>query len=769
MREAAAKDQGLLTDLLIRMSDCSSDMLALLDSEFRFVVVNQGFARMFGMVREAFPGMSVEQTLAHNPGHYQDVIKPLLEACTAGQVQSYKEWVEVPALGKVYLEISHVPLMDPQGKFSNIVIVCKDRTEVIRSFEALQKSEDMLKRSEHIAKMGGWYFEIAQGSLHWTDEMYAIHDVGADFVIAAESVNAFLPAEAIKKIQEDMRVAMSGTPASHTSQITTAKGTRKWVRSISFPVLKDGVVTRIEGVLQDITDQMEMQSDMQRALRSLESHKHVLDKHAILAITDSHGNIKHVNDKFIEISEYSRDELIGHGHDLMRSDLYHADYYNQLWDAIARGEVWQGELARKSRSGRIFWIYSTIVPLKDEHGRVEEYISVSTDLTELKQTEATLRRAQKMEAIGQLSGGIAHDFNNLLGIVIGNVELAELQIDENHPARDQLENARIAAMRGSVLTRRLLNFSRQSPLQGALLDINRVLSNLDVLISKSLTALVSVEMRLDSMIGMVEVDAGDFEDALINLAINAGDAMPEGGNLFFTTRNLVVPKTQYLNNIILEPGHYVELKVSDTGVGMRRDVMEKIFEPYFTTKPGDKGTGLGLSMVYGFVRRSKGFITVDSVPGKGSQFTIFLPVVAQTDQPAQQQSDNQSKPLAAHGKETLLLVDDEAEIVKITTLHLQQLGYRVLTATNGEAALQLLQSDAVIDLLFTDIVMPGKLNGVELAEAALAMRPQIKVLLTTGYARVESQASMEPWRNKLIAKPYRSVELSRKIRELLDN
>ena len=660
MSEATAKDQDLLIDLLIRMSDCSSDMLALLGSDLCYITANQGYARMFGQPREYFPGKTAEAVFSHNPDHFHTVLKPLLDACMAGNEQLLEQWIEVPGVGRLYLELRYRPLTDASGKVTHIVVICRDRTEVMLSIEALQKSEMRFKRSEHIAKLGGWVFDVTTGDMQWTDEMYAIHEVGRDFIPSPANLARFIATEDLGKVRRDQELAQAGTPTSITSQITTAKGVHKWVRSISFPVVQGSKVVRIEGVLQDITDLMEMQISLQRAVRALESHKHILDKHAILAIADRNGNFKHVNDKFIEISEFSREELIGQPQSLMRTDLYPTRFYDELWKVIMGGEVWQGELSRKSRSGRVFWVYITIVPVKDEHGNVEEFISVCTDLTELKQTEATLRRAQKMEAIGQLSGGIAHDFNNLLGIVVGNVELAELLVAQHHPALEPLENARNAALRGSVLTRRLLNFSRQSPLQGTVLDINRVLTSLDVLISKSLTALVSVEMRLDPMIGKVEVDAGDLEDAIINLAINAGDAMPEGGNLFFSTHNCVVEVTQYLNNIVLLPGHYVEIRISDTGVGMSREIMEKIFEPYFTTKPGDKGTGLGLSMVYGFVRRSKGFITVDSILGKGSQFTMYLPVTAQMDKPPASQLEHRNAPLAVYGHETLLLVDDEA-------------------------------------------------------------------------------------------------------------
>ncbi len=501
MSEGASKDQGLLIDLLTRMLDCSRDMLALLDSNFCFVLVNQGYADMFGQPRAYFPGTSMETAFGHNPDHYQAAVKPLLEASKAGADQLFEQWFDVPGLGSFYLELRYLPLKDSADKVSHIVVVCRDRTDIVRSIEALQKSEQMLKRTEHIAKLGGWFFDVATGDMQWTDEMYAIHEVDRDFITSPSNSEQFMTPEDVGRVRRELEIALSGTPTSLTSRMVTAKGVPKWVRSISFPVFQDGRVEKLEGMLQDITDLMELQIGMERALRSLESHKHILDKHAILAITDTSGTFKHVNDKFLEISEYTREQLVGQHHSLMRTAIHQEEFYDQLWNSISKGQVWQGEISRKSRSGRIFWLYSTIVPLKDGLGNIEEYISVSTDLTELKLTEASLRRAQKMEAIGQLSGGIAHDFNNLLGIVVGNVELAELQIAQDHPALEPLENARNAALRGSVLTRRLLNFSRQSPLQSSVLDINRVLSGLDVLISKSLTALISVEMRLDPMIG----------------------------------------------------------------------------------------------------------------------------------------------------------------------------------------------------------------------------------------------------------------------------
>jgi PAS domain S-box-containing protein len=540
------------------------------------------------------------------------------------------------------------------------------------------------------------------------------------------------------------------------------------VRSLAFPVQKDGKVTSLDGMLQDITDIIEMQTGMNRALRSLDNQRYVLDQHAIVAVTDVTGRITRVNRLFTELAGYSQEELVGRSHNLLKSGVHAPEFFDELWKTVTGGKVWQGEICNRARDGSQFWLHTTVVPLRGEDGDIEEFVSVSANITRLKHTEATLRRAHKMEAIGQLSGGIAHDFNNLLGIVIGNIELAELQLPLAHDARLTLQNARNAAMRGSVLTRRLLNFSRQAPVAGPLLDVNLVLSGLEVLISKSLTAMVRVEMQLDRTIGKVQVPAGDLEDAIINLAINAGDAMPEGGSLYFTTHRLVLTRPELCNNIELSAGEWVELTIIDTGVGMTADTMEKIFEPYYTTKTGNKGTGLGLSMVYGFVQRSSGHITVVSSPGKGTSFSIFLPVVVNSDQRVEDAASRAGIPMVAKPGETILLVDDEEEIVNVTSSHLRNLGYTVLGCTGAEAALDWLNGSERIDLLFTDIVMPGGINGIDLAERGLRLRPELKVLLTTGYARVKDRKIMEHWNDRLLAKPYGSAELSRRLREMLD-
>jgi signal transduction histidine kinase/CheY-like chemotaxis protein len=631
-------------ELLINTTD---DMLAVLDKHLVYRVVNNPYAFVFGRAREYFPGKSMRELFSHDPEHYNKVLEPILSTCLAGENVHFEQWIQVPGFGDQYLDLRYYPMRTEAGAIDGVVVRGCNRTEVMRSIEAIKRSEDMLKRTEGIARLGGWTFDVATNQYQWTDEMYAIHEVGHDFAITLENINKRIPAVHFDELVSKFQLALKGERTESVFEMETEKGNRKWVRSLSFPVTENGKVVRVEGTIQDITE------------------------------------LRHAQD-------------------------------------------------------------------------------------DLKRTEESLRRAQKMEAIGQLSGGIAHDFNNLLSIVVGNLELLENDLGGNADAILRLGNARNAALRGSALTRRLLNFSLQAPIPGKALDLNEVLRGTEVLISRSLTARVTVEMQLGDNLGLVEVSERDFEDSLINLALNASDAMADGGKLTFSTRNLVLKKQQYLNEQLIPAGAYVEVTVTDTGRGMTSDIMGKIFEPYFTTKPSDKGSGLGLAMVYGFVQRSKGWILVDSTPGAGSRFRILLPKSEQRAvPPAPAVNVKEKAPEAGH--ETILLVDDEIEILNLNNTILSNKGYKVLCSNNGDEAIQVIEKNgANIDLLFTDVVMPGRLNGFELAEEALKLRPRLKVLFTTGYARALGEETRKRWGRNILQKPFRSVDMTRKVREVLD-
>lgn len=398
------------------------------------------------------------------------------------------------------------------------------------------------------------------------------------------------------------------------------------------------------------------------------------------------------------------------------------------------------------------------------------FLVMVNDISGRKQAEEAMMRSQKMEAIGQLSGGIAHDFNNILGIIIGNLELAQEMASAE--VAERLESALKAVNRGASITHKLLSFSRQNPAAMKLISANAIIENMRELISKSITAAITVELQLSEDLWPINVDAGEFQDALINMALNSRDAMPDGGTLAIATRNKSLDVDYVKLNPLSSEGEFVMISIADTGIGMDRDVKEKIFEPFFSTKVDGKGSGLGLSMVYGFVQRSGGHIQVDTVSGKGTTFRIYLPRAHQATMAV---SEKPKTPVSQlRGTETILIVDDEVDFTEIAAHNLGFLGYTVLTASNGSEALDVLNTNPYIDLLFSDVVMPGGQSGYDLAVAAHHADPELKILLTSGFTQRHEEftngddAFISDLGRRLLSKPYNRRELAQAIRGTLD-
>ena len=392
--------------------------------------------------------------------------------------------------------------------------------------------------------------------------------------------------------------------------------------------------------------------------------------------------------------------------------------------------------------------------------------------------EASLRQAQKMEAIGQLTGGIAHDFNNLLTVILGNLDtirrrLVNIDAGATAPLMRPLEAALQGTKSAAKLTHRLLAFSRQQALDPAPLDLNKLLSGLSDLLSRTVGSPATLETVLMAGLWLTFADANQFENALINLAINARDAMPNGGKITIETANAYLDEAYAAKFGDVRPGQYVVLSVSDTGCGIAPEILERVFEPFFTTKQPGSGTGLGLSMVHGFVKQSGGHIRIYSEVGQGTTVKIYLPRYVQATALAAAPAavEPQLRPLVhAKASETVLVVEDNAGVLEFAVSVLEDLGYRVLSARNGPEALGLLKSEASIDLLFTDVVLPEGMTGRQLADAALSLRPKLPVLFTTGYSRnaIVHQGRLDANVN-LLSKPYTQVELAETVRALLDN
>lgn len=466
---------------------------------------------------------------------------------------------------------------------------------------------------------------------------------------------------------------------------------------------------------------------------------------------------------------WTRDEAIGQ----MLADLIipldqREAHWTGLKHYLASGEGpllnRRTEVKGLHRNGKVLPIEITILPIKTENGL--DFSAFLRDLTDKKRAEAQLLQAQKMEAVGQLTGGVAHDFNNLLTVIIGNLELAtELQSESSQPG-EMLSDALAAAEKGAALTHRLLAFSRRQPLQPAHIDLNSIVSDMTGMLRRTLGEDIEIKVKLDKNLWHELADKSQVENALLNLAINARDAMPMGGKLTIETRNISIDEFYTARNADVQPGDYVMLAVTDNGTGMSAEAIEHVFEPFFTTKEHHARSGLGLSMIYGFAKQSGGNVMVYSEVGHGTTIKLYLPRVESPAEPEAPAADVTPQHLG--GNEVILAVEDDDIVRKLVVDNLDKLGYRVLEAADGAAALEILRSSARIDLLFTDVILPGGMTGLELAEESRTLRPGLRVLFTSGYTKSSTvhQGKIDESVH-LLSKPYRREELNRKIREVL--
>lgn len=397
----------------------------------------------------------------------------------------------------------------------------------------------------------------------------------------------------------------------------------------------------------------------------------------------------------------------------------------------------------------------------------QQHFFIGRDMTERNAQEERLRRAQRLEAIGQLTGGIAHDFNNLLAVVVGNLDMLSSRLERNSDCNQFVETAMQASLRGAELTQQLLAFARRQPLNAQTIDINDRVKSTIGLLRRTLGEQIKISTDLAPDLWLAHIDPAQFESALVNLAINARDAMRDGGQLIIETENREIDEYYARAHADLLPGNYVMVAVSDTGTGMSPETLAHAFEPFFTTKAPGEGTGLGLSMVYGFTKQSHGHIRIYSELGRGTTIRLYLPKAegAAVWSPS---PDNASAPVS-RGGEVILVVEDNADVRKIVVSQLTELGYRSLEAENGEIALGIINGDTPVDLLLTDVVMPGAISGDELALTARKIRPDMKILLTSGFAKATLQEGPRAaLLDNFLSKPYRKAELAAKLRDVLD-
>lgn len=549
-------------------------------------------------------------------------------------------------------------------------------------------------------------------------------------------------------------------------------GSRFWAGVVIDPIYTpDKRLVGFAKVTRDISDRKAAFEALQRSEQQFRLLVQGVTDYAIYML-DPEGRITSWNAGARRIKGYEEDEILGQHF----SRFYTAeDRASGLPQSALKIAATEGRFEREGwrvrKDGSRFFAHVVIDSIRDTEGKFVGFAKITRDITEkleaaasLKKTEQALVQAQKMEAIGKLTGGVAHDFNNLLQVIGGNLQLLSRELAGNERAERRLQGALAGVSRGAKLAKHLLAFGRRQPLEPRVVNIGRFLGTVDDLLQRTLGEAVEVEMMVAGGLWNTFVDTAQMENALLNLAINARDAMNGDGKLTIEIGNAFLDEPYARMNADAAAGQYVMLAVSDTGSGMTPEIAAQAFEPFFSTKPEGKGSGLGLSMVYGFVKQSGGHVKIYSEPGLGTTVKLYLPRSHEAE-------DVQAPPDTVHavgGTETILVAEDDEEVCATVVETLSELGYQVLKAHDGESALAIIQSGIKIDLLFTDVVMPGPLRSPDLARKARERLPEIAVLFTSGYTqnaivhggRLDSGV-------ELLSKPYSSEDLARKIRQVM--
>lgn len=525
-------------------------------------------------------------------------------------------------------------------------------------------------------------------------------------------------------------------------------------------VLEDDRLVRIWATERDVTEKRLAEGQLERLSMAIEQAAEVI------IITDTDGHITYVNPAWERASGYTREESLGRRPNIVKSELMNESVYDELWKVILSGQTWSGRLVNKRKNGTVYTEDSTITPVRSADGEIVAFVAVNRDITTELELQVQLAQAQRMESIGRLAGGIAHDFNNLLTVILGCSDLISERLSASDPMRRDAEEISSAARLAKALTRQLLAFSRRQILRPKDVDLNAILEDLGSLLERALGEDIHLEMDLEAALGLVHIDPAQIEQVVLNLAVNSRDAMPHGGTLGIETRNAEIDEATSRRAVDVEPGPYVRLVVRDSGCGMDTRTLARAFEPFFTTKEEGKGTGLGLATVHGIVRQSGGHLDVESAPDQGTSITIFLPRSA---------AGPLREPAAQHvgeiprGTESILVVEDNDAVRRLTVRALRRLGYRVVEAACGPDALEVLERQDSIDLLLTDVVMPGQ-SGPQLAAEVEARHPETRILFMSGHAdHTLVEQGGQGRLTEFLQKPFLPEALALKVRQLLDD
>jgi PAS domain S-box-containing protein len=742
--------------------------------------------RLLGFPEDASPGVE-EIRAGYAPGECERLQACMHEALARGDRFVESEFRYGLPGGEPRWLLLRAEIQMDDGEPARAVGVLMDVTDRRRAEEALRASKARLQLAQRVGDIGVWEWELPSGDARWSREMYLLFGLDPDAGITPEQawLAGVFPEDRIAVDEAVRRSTEDGKPVDVEFRIR-ANGETRWLRSKGTPVTTPDGRARMIGVNQDVTSAHRQKLALEDRNRALQEEAVQIGRERerlfelsrdMFGVVGFDGYLRAANPAWTRILGHDTHGLVAHPF-LELIDPQDRAAASAVMACLKRGNVAPPfESRMPCHHGGWRWIAWTAVA-EDElvytvgrdvtHEKLAAHEleaanrQLRNQIESRERVEATLRQMQRLEAVGQLTSGVAHDFNNLLTIVLGNLDLIDMAVDDPK-VRRRLDLMRQAALRGATLTSQLLAFSRRQRLEPKVIDLNETVQGMSELLRSTMGGSVAVSAHLQPRLWSALVDPTQIELVILNLAINARDAMPVGGSLTIGTANATLDDAPRQAGEP-EPGDYVVITVADTGTGMPEDVRARVFEPFFTTKGVGKGSGLGLAQVLGFAQQSGGGVCIDSRPGAGTTVRVYLPRAhaGTVAHPPPRDTRHPAEPLPQ--RRFALLVDDDGAVRDVTAARLRRLGFDVLEAGSGGAALELLDRAGQVDLLVADFAMPG-MNGVEVAQQARTRRPDLPVLFVTGYADQTALAGVGD--ERVVQKPFRGDELERKVRAVV--
>ncbi|HML12252.1 MAG TPA: PAS domain S-box protein [Xanthobacteraceae bacterium] len=764
--EEALRARGAELEAVI---DGTPFMLARLGRDMRYRFISRAYARMIGRRSEDVIGRHVADVLGQEGFA---AVRPHIEKVLRGEPTEYELEIRFPGLGPRLLRGFYTPVLDEAGRADGWIASLLDIGEQRRAEEVRRQLASIVDSSGDAI-----FSEDIDGLIvSWNRGAERLYGYAATEVIG-QSITLLLPAGLHDEERQILARIARGEHIEHYETVRRRKDGRLIEVSLTISPIKnaEGAIVGASKIARDITERMQAEQARRAAERELralserlemEVEKRTLERDRIWNVSEDLLGVSNFEGHFISINP-AWTRLLGWSEQEIKSmhvnELRHSD--DAAHSMAGRAQLAQGvstvrmENRFRHKDGSWRWISWTmtaengLIYVAGRHVTVEKEAAAA-----LEQAQRQAAQSQKMEALGQLTGGVAHDFNNLLMIVSGHAQRLQKRLTEQRDVR-ALEAIQIAATRGESLTRQLLSFSRGQPLNPTVLSPAETVNGIRDVLSGSLHVNIALAIDVSATVWPVRVDKSEIELALVNLVLNARDAMPEGGRLTISAENVRLVPADARDGLT---GEFVALRVADTGCGIPDEIVGKVFEPFFTTKAAEKGTGLGLSQVYGFARRSGGTVALASDAGRGTTVSLYLPRShGQVERPAAE--DFEQSPAA--GEETVLVVEDNDDVRAVAVSLLEQLGYRTAAVESAAAALARLAAGEIPDAIFTDVVLPGEMDGLALARAVRERHPDVPTVLTTGYAKIFETEPEFP----VLRKPYQITALARVIRAALDS